>query len=1038
MIPAPPSGQNARLREGRTPSEGYLQLFHDDKWGYVCDKSGWTMEKANIVCKQLGFHRGVRKTTQGFVHGQVDESKKLTDHVECTGSEEKIQQCKVSYFVSGKPCKLSEDIVSITCFPDSWAKCYENEIPWKSSCYSFFPNASSFHEAQEHCKSTGRVLVEVDSQAENDMISELLFQNSRVTDIMNEVWTGGVGSNVARKNVWFWHSDTDKPMEFRNFWKGWSGGDRSATEIKDNFAYGIKMSRQFPLRTGTAKKNQLTDYYFWNLESFDTKLSYICERPQIDIGCMEGEGLEYYGNARRTQSGEFCKSWQSPEIGFWFDQAEIQKLGPLQNNNFCRNPDEAEVPWCLIKEGQYEDCDIPKCETGPIYPVNKANSCGSDQFQCQPGECIFSGYVCDGEYDCKNRMDENPHADCESYSEHFKSVSGSKLNVKEIERWTNRNLEACLRGCDLSKEFICRGVNYNMKEKSCILLDENVGMSGALDQDLDWSYFERIETQTLCDEELRCSSGKCFNKTQLCDGKFDCEDRKDEEGCELSPKLKIRLRGGNAPNEGRVEIKAFDYGWGGICDDGFGINNAQVICKEAGFPLGAQEAVLHSRWGPGNEILLDELKCKGTENSILECKFNPWKEHDCAPKEYAGVVCKVKDETCSEEEWKCQSGECINLEFLCDTTSDCSDGSDELAEYCQKHIEVRLVDGNNVTSGRVEVMYKGVWGTICDDNFDKEEGTILCKMLGFPGGVNIHKEGTFGPGRGPIWINNILCNGNETSLDKCPSPPWGPSYQCKHLEDVGIECLLNSFQTIETNKPSSSLQPNDFQCGVAEVEFKSGPPIAKVAGGQTSVHGSQPWTASIRVRGNTRSFHWCGAVLIGEVHILTAAHCVEDYPKDVYAVRVGDWDQDAPDVGEQEFSIQTVDFHPDFNVGAYLNNDIAVITLKLQNGKGVQFNDKVVPACLPSSSTTYNAGMECSISGWGSLGQNSGGYSRRLQSALVPILPTSECLKKHVYGADKLTGGMFCAGKKNKFCMHPKFLSLNFFFVLIETNILHS
>ena len=41
-----------------------------------------------------------------------------------------------------------------------------------------------------------------------------------------QVWTGGVGSFIARKSVWFWHSDTDKVMDFRNFWKGWTGGDR--------------------------------------------------------------------------------------------------------------------------------------------------------------------------------------------------------------------------------------------------------------------------------------------------------------------------------------------------------------------------------------------------------------------------------------------------------------------------------------------------------------------------------------------------------------------------------------------------------------------------------------------------------------------------------------------------------------------------------------------------------------------------------------------------------------------------------------------
>ncbi len=41
------------------------------------------------------------------------------------------------------------------------------------------------------------------------------------------------------------------------------------------------------------KVEKLTDYYFWSLEDFDRKLTYICERPQLDIGCVEDEGTEY-------------------------------------------------------------------------------------------------------------------------------------------------------------------------------------------------------------------------------------------------------------------------------------------------------------------------------------------------------------------------------------------------------------------------------------------------------------------------------------------------------------------------------------------------------------------------------------------------------------------------------------------------------------------------------------------------------------------------------------------------------------------------
>ena len=58
--------------------------------------------------------------------------------------------------------------------------------------------------------------------------------------------------------------------------------------------------------------------------------------------------------------------------------------------------------------------------------------------------------------------------------------------------------------------------------------------------------------------------------------------------------------------------------------------------------------------------------------------------------------------------------------------------------------------------------------------------------------------------------------------------------------------------------------------------------------------GAHPWTASVRLhsqRKNT-SYHWCGAVLLSEFHILTVGHCMEDYPKNVYRIRLGDWDID--------------------------------------------------------------------------------------------------------------------------------------------------
>ena len=45
----------------------------------------------------------------------------------------------------------------------------------------------------------------------------------------------------------------------------------------------------------------------------------------------------------------------------------------------------------------------------------------------------------------------------------------------------------------------------------------------------------------------------------------------------------------------------------------------------------------------------------------------------------------------------------------------------------------------------------------------------------------------FGQGTGPIWLDDLKCTGNETSIDGCPHRAYG-SNNCRHAEDVGVVC----------------------------------------------------------------------------------------------------------------------------------------------------------------------------------------------------------------------------------------------------------
>ncbi|KAK6179246.1 hypothetical protein SNE40_011650 [Patella caerulea] len=761
-----------------TKKAGRVRILYETTWGRVC-QTYLSSSTANVACRQLGFRGGSIDPTYST---KIQRGKVWMGNLGCSGIESSLFKCR-SY--SWNPSTYSYTYPFSRCY-DLGVFCYNDirltaggtpsvgmvNVYWNKHWEFVCDHNWSPTNTRVACKELGYddgvmpccgVFGTGPSAAMDNV--RCTGSESRLVDCPHN---NSISRSCFNHNVALICYNGSKPKTYT-----WSigGGNNYTGEVIINYL-GINGSicsddwddndarvacRELGYRNGTAYKHFRYEFSSSNGPYWISKMACTGTEPNL-ISCSTTIALgDVKTCANRHVAGILC----TDSSGIYY------RITGGPQDNIGRAEVSVDGVWGSICGYSFDDRDanvfcrslgyssggakqkLYPNTTGPVY--SSSFHCTGDESQL--ADCPHRGWkkAPVNTYYCRNHRND-VWIVC---YEKVRLASGFAPSEKEgpIQFYTNDtwNLVCDTGFSDLSAKRFCQDIGFSDGRAVCCsaygtkyflnnggLIPSNMSMvcSGAESSSMD------CLQPTVC-ESQSYASAICFNSTD-----------------NINESYRYQF---DEPTDTGGMIHVYHYGTKGrICSTFWDDTNAKVYCKKRGFPNGIAYLSTRLIWdsfdnrGP---FWASAMNCTGTEPSLLNCSFNDRLNlGNCAKADSAAAAC------------------------FNDTIG----------------IQYRLVNGTSEQNGRVEINVGGVWGTVCDFDWDDREAGVVCRQLGFSDGYGI-SNAHYGQGTGPIWLGEIRCKGTETELHKCPHSGfsseviYGNSYRygsCKrHRDDASVYCV---------------------------------------------------------------------------------------------------------------------------------------------------------------------------------------------------------------------------------------------------------